>query len=198
MYSMDLKVRIFEACQAGESHCQAARRFSVSQGFVSKMMKRFRETGSLVVLEKEKRGPKFRFTRKQEEKLGKLVSENPGMNASQLRDKLRVEASPLTVWRALRRLGFTVKKTVMPAEQKRPDVVEARKTWRRRVARKKLGQLIVLHETAFTTNRHTACGYAPKGESLTVFEPHGQRNTTSFVGPSITRGRDSPSGDRWP
>lgn len=110
MYSIDLKVRIFEACQAGESHCQAARRFSVSQGFVSKMMKRFRETGSLVVLEKEKRGPKFRFTRKQEEKLGKLVSENPGMNARQLRDKLRVDASPLTVWRALRRLGFTVKK----------------------------------------------------------------------------------------
>ena len=88
-------------------------------------MKRFRETGSLVVLEKEKRGPKFRFTRKQEEKLGKLVSENPGMNARQLRDKLRVEAFPLTVWRALRRLGFTVKKTVTPAEQKRPDVVEA-------------------------------------------------------------------------
>ena len=72
MYSMDLKVRIFDACQAGESHCQTARRFSVSQGFVSKMMKRFRETGSLVVLEKEKQGPNFRFTRKQEEKLGKM------------------------------------------------------------------------------------------------------------------------------
>ena len=80
------------------------------------MMKRFRETGSLVVLEKEKRGPKFRFTNKQEEKLGKVVSENHGMNARQLRDKLRVDASPLTVWRALRRLGFTVKKTVMTAE----------------------------------------------------------------------------------
>ncbi len=70
--SKDLKVRIFAACQAGESHCQTARRFSVSQGFVSKMMKRFRETGSLVVLEKEKQGPNFRFTRKQEEKLGKM------------------------------------------------------------------------------------------------------------------------------
>ena len=73
------------------------------------MMKRFRETGSLVLLEKEKRGPNFRFTRKQEEKLGKLVSENPGMNSRQLRDKLRVDASPLTVWQALRRLDFTAK-----------------------------------------------------------------------------------------
>ena len=110
MYSMDLKVRILEACQAGENYSQAAQRFSVSPGFVSKLMKLFRETGSLVVLEKKKRGPKFRFTKSQEEKLGKLVSKNPGINARQLRDKLRVEASILTVWRALRRLGFTVKK----------------------------------------------------------------------------------------
>jgi hypothetical protein len=29
----------------------------------------------------------------------------------------------------------------------------------------------VLDETAFTTTRHMACGYAPKGERLTVFEP---------------------------
>jgi hypothetical protein len=58
------------------------------------------------------------------------------MNARQLRDMLRVDASPLTVWRALRRVGLTVKKIVMPAEQKRPDVVEARKNWHRRVARK--------------------------------------------------------------
>ncbi len=59
----------------------------------------------------------------------------------------------------------------MPAKQKRPDVVEARKTWHRRVARKKLGQLIVLYETAFTTNMHTTCGYAPKGERLTSSNP---------------------------
>ena len=68
----------------------------------------------------------------------------------------------------------------MPAKQKRPDVVEARKTWHRRVARKKLGQLIVLYETAFTTNMHTTCCYAPMCERLTVFEPHGHRNTTTF------------------
>ena len=38
----------------------------------------------------------------------------------------------------------------------------------------------MLDETAFTTTRHMACGYAPKGERLTVFEPHGHRNTTTF------------------
>jgi transposase len=80
----------------------------------------------------------------------------------------------------------------MPAEQKRPDVVEARKTWHRRVAHKKLGRPIVLDETAFTTNRHTACGYAPKGERLTVFEPHGYRNTTTFAGALTLEGLIAP------
>ena len=86
----------------------------------------------------------------------------------------------------------------MLAKQKRPDVVEARKTWHRRVARKKLGRPIVLDETAFTTNRHTACGDAPKGERLTVFEPHGHRNTTTFVGALSPEGLIAPPGDRWP
>jgi len=110
VYSLDLKVRILEACQAGENYSQAARRFLVSPGFVSELVKLCRERGCLVVLEKEKRGPKCRFTRNQEEKRGKQVSGNPGINARQLRDKLRLDVSTLTVWRALRRLGFTVKK----------------------------------------------------------------------------------------
>jgi hypothetical protein len=36
-----------------------------------------------------------------------------------------------------------------------PDVVEARKTWHRDVARKKPRRLVVLDETAFTTNMYT-------------------------------------------
>jgi transposase len=80
----------------------------------------------------------------------------------------------------------------MPAEQKRPDVVEARRTWHRRVARTKPGRLIVLDETAFTTNMHTASGYAPKGERLTVYEPHGHRNTTTFVGALTPEGMIAP------
>jgi hypothetical protein len=67
-------------------------------------MKLFRETGSLVVFEKEKRGPKFRFTRNQVVRLRKLVFENPGMNANQLRKScvsthpLLLCGEPLCVW----------------------------------------------------------------------------------------------------
>ena len=110
VFSMDLKMRIFEACLAGESGCQVAKRFKVSPAFVNRMMKRYRETGSIVVLEKEKRGPKFRLIQKHLDKLRKMLAENPGLCAREYRDKLRLDVSILTVWRALRRLGFTNKK----------------------------------------------------------------------------------------
>ena len=80
----------------------------------------------------------------------------------------------------------------MPAEQKLPDVVKARRAWHRRVARKKPGRLIVLDETAFTTNMHTASSYAPRGERLTVYEPHGHRITTTFVGALTPEGMIAP------
>ena len=52
--------------------------------------------------------------------------------------------------------------------------------------------MIVLDETAFTTNMHTACGYALMGECLTVLEPHGHRNTTTFVGALTPEGMIAP------
>ena len=114
MYSMDFKTKIFDACQAGESCRQVSIRFAVSCTFVARMMKRYRETGSFVVLEKGKRGPRFRLSQKQLDRLGKIVEEKPGLNARQFRDKLGVKVSILTVWRALRRMGLTVKKNSIP------------------------------------------------------------------------------------
>lgn len=110
VYSMDLKTRIFEACMAGESGSQVARRFKVSSAFVNRMMQRYRETGSFVVLKKEKRGPKFCLKEKHLAKLQKLVADNPGLCAREYRDKLGLDISKLTVWRALRRLGLSNKK----------------------------------------------------------------------------------------
>ena len=63
----------------------------------------------------------------------------------------------------------------MPVGQKRLDVVESSQDLAQIHCSQKLSHLIMLDETAFTTNMHTACGYAPKGERLTVFEPHGHR-----------------------
>lgn len=80
----------------------------------------------------------------------------------------------------------------MPAEQKRPDVARARKSWFRRIARRKPKRLIVLDESGFTTNMHTLRGYAPKGQRLTVYEPHGHRKTSTLVGALTSKGFIAP------
>ena len=50
-----------------------------------------------MVLEKQKRGSKFLLTQKHLDKLSKMVTTNPGLCAREYRDKLRLNASILTV-----------------------------------------------------------------------------------------------------
>src|SRR4051812_43286029 len=45
--SNDLRLRIHEACQDGESTAEVARRFAVSTASVRRLKQRFRETGSI-------------------------------------------------------------------------------------------------------------------------------------------------------
>jgi len=45
--SNDLRLRIYEACQDGESTAEVAQRFAVSTAFVRRLKQRFRETGSI-------------------------------------------------------------------------------------------------------------------------------------------------------
>src|SRR5438477_71588 len=46
--SMDLRVRIYEARQAGETTAEVAERFAVSPAFVRRLMQRHRETTTFV------------------------------------------------------------------------------------------------------------------------------------------------------
>ncbi|MBX9580735.1 MAG: helix-turn-helix domain-containing protein, partial [Gemmataceae bacterium] len=45
--SMDLRVRVFEAREAGETTAEVAERFAVSSAFVRRLMQRHREAGTL-------------------------------------------------------------------------------------------------------------------------------------------------------
>ena len=60
------------------------------------------------------------------------------------------------------------------------------------MARKQPNRLIVLDEAGFTTNMYTSRGYAPKGQRLTVYEPHGHRHTSTLVGALTTEGFIAP------
>ena len=106
--SMDLRVRIFEARQGGESSSEVAERFGVSTAFVRRLMQRHRETGSLLPLQ-QRHGP-LPVLHGQEERLREAIQATPDARPAELRDRLGLSVSATTVWRAIRRLGFSFKK----------------------------------------------------------------------------------------
>src|SRR5262249_23509499 len=107
--SMDLRVRIFEAREAGETTAEVAERFAVSPAFVRRLVQRHRESGSLAA-SAAPRGPKPRLAARADE-LCQLVAEHPDLTPAELRDRLGVTVAAVTVWRMLRRLDLTFKKS---------------------------------------------------------------------------------------
>lgn len=107
--SMDLRVRIFEARQAGETTAEVADRFAVSPAFVRRLLQRHRQTGSLAP-SAARRGPKPRLAGHADQ-IRELIHQHPDLTPAEVRDQLGLAVRPLTVWRMLRRLGLTFKKS---------------------------------------------------------------------------------------
>ena len=106
--SMDLRVRIFEARRAGETASEIAERVEVSTAFVRRLMQRHRQTGSLAPSDAP-RGPKPKLA-EQADQLRQLNAQQPDLTPAEIRQRLGLTVSLLTIWRMLRRLGLTFKK----------------------------------------------------------------------------------------
>jgi len=107
-YSMDLRVRVLAACDAGDTTAEVAEAFAVSAAWVRRLKQRRRETGGIGPRAPARPGPSLA---PHAARLLSLVRECPGQTAAEYRNRLGVGASVLTVWRMLRRLGLTHKKS---------------------------------------------------------------------------------------
>jgi transposase len=107
-YSMDLRSRVLADCDAGMAAKDVAAKFRVSRSWVNRVVQRRRETGEI-----EPR-PQTVFKKHalagQEERLRALVDAQPDRTLAELREALPSAASLSSIWRALDRLGLTVKK----------------------------------------------------------------------------------------
>ena len=106
---MDLRVRIFDAREAGDTTAEVADRFAVSPAFVRRLMQRHREAGTLAP-EGGRRGPAPRLAG-DADRIRALAAAEPDLTPAEVRDRLKLAAGPLTVWRAVRRVGLTRKKS---------------------------------------------------------------------------------------
>ncbi len=117
-YSMDLRERVLAACDDGTGTAEVAETFEVSAAWVRRLKQRRRETGQIGPRVPARFGPKPALA-DDADRLRQVVRDHPGLSAAEYRDRLEVGVVPLTVWRALRRLGFTFKK-VTPGSRTGP------------------------------------------------------------------------------
>ena len=108
-YSMDLRVRVMADVDSGMGTNAVAKKYRVSADWVRKLKRFRRETGDF--------GPrKQRVSHATKldghlEELQQLVADKPDSTLEELCAALSVSVSQSTVWRALRRLQMTFKKS---------------------------------------------------------------------------------------
>ena len=107
-YSVDLRQRVIDDCEAGLGTKAVAAKYSVSASWVRKLKKQKRDTGSIAPIVATP-GPEPALSA-HEDRLRELVRANPDRTAGEYHALLGAEVAVITVWRAIRRLGFTHKK----------------------------------------------------------------------------------------
>ena len=164
-YSMDLRERVAATVDEGSlSQRKIARLFRVSLSFVSRLLKRRREAGTLDP-EPHRGGPRPALSFVERWRLRRMAQEHNDDTLDELRRRCGFTCSLTTIWRALRRHGLTRKKKSMHADERdRPDVKRKRRSFRWRVGRIEPGRLQFLDESGANTAMARAYARAPRGE----------------------------------
>ena len=122
-YSIDLRQKIIDTYQAGDiSQRQLAERFRVALSFIEKLLKQYRETGSIAPKIRTEQTP-TKLNSAQLTKLEELVIADNDATLAELREKLKEATGVLigrsTVDRMLQKLNLTCKKKAYTLAKKK-------------------------------------------------------------------------------
>jgi hypothetical protein len=92
-----------------------------------------------------------------------------------------IKSDRRAVWVFLHAEGLSFKKTVLPAEQTRPDIARKRARWKAHQGRIDPARLVFLNETWIKTNMAPLRGWGPRGRRLEARVPHGRWKTLTFI-----------------
>ncbi len=121
-HSIDFRRKIITVHETETiSQRKLAKRFQVTLSFIQKLLKQYRETGSIAPQVRTRQTPP-KLNPEQFAVLQRLAEENNDATLEQLRDRLiaetGVQVSRSTVDRMLRKLGLTLKKD-LPCQRER-------------------------------------------------------------------------------
>ncbi len=107
-YSLDLRVRVLEAAEGGETTAELAERFAVSTAWVRRLRQRHRATGEIAP--RKATDPRVPKLRGHSARIRELLAATPDLTLAELRAELKVAAALSTLWAAVRGLGLTFKR----------------------------------------------------------------------------------------
>src|SRR3954470_16485873 len=182
-YSQDLRQRILETIERGEGSLrQIARRFLVSLSFVTRLLQVQRSTGSPRPRPHGGGNP-GKLSPQDLERLRELVRQQPDATLEELRQRLGVACSTMTISRALRQLGLPRKKKIPRAqEQDRPDVQEQRREFCEGLAGVEPRRVVFVEECGANTAMTRTHGRAPVGERVYTDTPGHWESITLISG----------------
>lgn len=165
---------------------QTAERFEVSVSYVVKARQRLARTGSAAPRPQKpavarKLAP---FHAALQERVARVPDATLAEHREWLAETHGVLAGLTTMWKTLRQLKLTLKKTRSgraASEQSRPDVAEARCRWIAPQPAPDITRLIFVDETWAKTNMTRRYGRSLRGTRLIGTAPYGHWNTTTFL-----------------
>ena len=182
-YSQDLRQRILDTVQRGDGTLgQIARRFLVSVSFITRLLQRHRSTGSLEPRAHGGGNPAV-LSPKDLEQLRELVQKQPDATLEELRQRLGVSCSLMTISRALCKLRLPRKKKIPRSqEQDRPDVQEQRQQFCAKLAGVDPRRLVFVDESGANTAMARTHGRAPAGRRVYTNTPGRWESITMTCG----------------
>ena len=178
-YSMDLRERVAAVIDEGEgSQRQVAKRFRVSVSFVTRLLQRRRDAGTLAP-KPHGGGPRPVLGFPEQVRLAMLIAEHPDATLNQLKERGGFACTLTTIWRTLRRFRLTFKKkTLHASERDDPKVQAKRRRYRRKVEQMDAKRLVFVDETGINTAMTPTHAWARRGKRAIGSVPTSWGSTT--------------------
>jgi transposase len=191
-YGSDLRARVIGEVASGASRREAAEHYGISPSVVVIWAQRFEATGSVAA--KPSGGSTSPLERHAEFLLA-LVAEQPDLTLDEIvaaMNKRAIKAAAPQFGGSSIAATSASKKTLYALEQKRADVVRARRRWIREQGMFDPARLVFIDETCTNTAMVRLRGRAPRGERLVGYAPQGHWKTITFVGGLRRRAMTAP------
>ena len=183
-YSLDLRERVVGAVlKSGMSCHQAAAQFGVGISTAILWVQRFRQTGSVEPGQIGGYKPKKISGRHRDWLVERCRTADFTLRGlvAELAERGLKGRLPYGVGLRPRREAQSQKKTLIAAEQDRPDVARRRAQWTKYPERIDPSRLVFIDETWTKTNMAPLRGWAPRGQRLKAKVPHGRWQTMTFL-----------------